>query len=69
MASSPSPFGLTAAEIATRLGKHPITLYRWALAGIGPPSVKIVGRRYWPEADFERWLREQRTPEPAEADS
>jgi hypothetical protein len=64
-----SPNGLTAAEIAARLGKHPIIVYRWGYAVVGPPSVKIVGRRYWPEAEFERWLRDQRQPEPAGADS
>jgi predicted DNA-binding transcriptional regulator AlpA len=64
-----SPNGLTAQEVADRLGVHPITLWRWMDAGIGPPSFKLVGRRYWPEAEFEQWFREQRTLQPAGADS
>jgi predicted site-specific integrase-resolvase len=63
-----NPNGLTAQEVADRLGVHPITLWKWMEAGIGRPSFKLVGRRYWPEAELERWLAAQRQPEPAGAE-
>jgi predicted DNA-binding transcriptional regulator AlpA len=55
-----SPLGLTAAEVAKRLGKHPMTVYRWAYAGTGPPTFRLAGRRYWPPDELERWLAAQR---------
>ena len=55
----------TVPEVAEFLGVPVATLYAWRQNGTGPRASK-VGRhlRYRPR-DVERWLDEQRAPEPA----
>jgi transcriptional regulator with XRE-family HTH domain len=59
------PF-ITTAEIAQRLGISTCSVNGWAKGGRLP--IKRLGRDKWHRAEFERWLREGSTQQPAQAE-
>jgi len=49
------------ADAGKMIGVDPRTLRNWDVAGIGPPSKKVGGRRLYAVAEFERWLTDTTT--------
>lgn len=47
---------LTRIEVAELLNVTPRTLYRWALARTGPPSIKVGRAAYYRRATLDAWL-------------
>jgi excisionase family DNA binding protein len=47
-------------EAAHLLGVSLATLNRWVAAGQAPPSYRLGSRRWFPKAEFARWLDETR---------
>ncbi len=50
---------MTRNDAATYLGLKPKTLAMWQLAGKGPRSVKVGGRRFYFKADLDTYVREE----------
>ena len=44
---------------ALYIGMKPKTLAMWELAGKGPPSIKVGGRRFYFKADLDRFINGQ----------
>jgi excisionase family DNA binding protein len=60
-ASGPIREWLTPEQVAQRLGKSKVTIYRWSRKGEGPAGVRIGGTIKFDKAEVERWLSAQET--------
>lgn len=50
---------LTPTATAAKLEVSPPTLYAWVRKGEAPPSYRVGGRRYFDEAEVDRWIAER----------
>lgn len=57
---------LSASEAARRVGRHPVTVKRWAAEGLFPPPTRINRRLYWHAADVDKFVERTRNTVKAE---
>ena len=53
---------LTRNQLLVRLGIDRSTLYRWETHKIGPPFVRLGGRKFYPAAALDAWLAARQFP-------